>query len=359
MTQAVATTEKKTVNTLINEMIPAFQMALGTKRYAERFARVALTTIRQNPTLGKCSAPSLLGGLMQAAQLNLDFGLHEVYLVPYYSKKNGSFEATFQLGYKGLVSLFYRHPLAHELYAEVVYQNDKFWVRKGTKREIYHEPCMTKDKGEVVGFYAVAKLKSGAYNFVYMSRDEMDDFSAQYAKRDSSGKNNFWTNNYEEMALKTVVKKCLKLMPKSIDMTMAMEVDEAVKRPISMDEVQNIQDVPAIFPEYEVEAAPVEEPKPKTTEPKKTPPKAKDDKLTQATDGTTPGNKRSEVIDLIQNSAVPESVKDEYVKAVNQAEHISDVYNVESNFRILMEKQQDPLVQAAQDEDDLFGEEDR
>jgi len=32
-------------------------------------------------------------------------------------------------------------------------------------------------------------------------------------------------------------------------------VDEAVKRPISMDEVQNIQDVPAIFPEYEVEAA--------------------------------------------------------------------------------------------------------
>lgn len=255
MTQAVATTEKKTVNTLINEMIPAFQMALGTKRYAERFARVALTTIRQNPTLGKCSAPSLLGGLMQAAQLNLDFGLHEVYLVPYYSKKNGSFEATFQLGYKGLVSLFYRHPLAHELYAEVVYQNDKFWVRKGTKREIYHEPCMTKDKGEVVGFYAVAKLKSGAYNFVYMSRDEMDDFSAQYAKRDSSGKNNFWTNNYEEMALKTVVKKCLKLMPKSIDMTMAMEVDEAVKRPISMDEVQNIQDVPAIFPEYEVEAA--------------------------------------------------------------------------------------------------------
>jgi hypothetical protein len=134
---------------------------------------------------------------------------------------------------------------------------------------------------------------------------------------------------------------------------MAMEVDEAVKRPISMDEVQNIQDVPAIFPEYEVEAAPVEEPKPKTTEPKKTPPKAK------ATDGTTRGNKRSEVIDLIQNSNVPESVKDEYVKAVNQAEHISDVYNVESNFRILMEKQQDPLAQAARDEEDLFGEEDR
>lgn len=343
MTQAVATTEKKTVNTLINEMIPAFQMALGTKRYAERFARVALTTIRQNPTLGKCSAPSLLGGLMQAAQLNLDFGLHEVYLVPYFSKKNGSFEATFQLGYKGLVSLFYRHPLAHELYAEVVYQNDKFWVRKGTKREIYHEPCMTKDKGEVVGFYAVAKLKSGAYNFVYMSRDEMDDFSAQYAKRDSSGKNNFWTNNYEEMALKTVVKKCLKLMPKSIDMTMAMEVDEAVKRPISMDEVQNIQDVPAIFPEYEVEAAPVEEPKPKTTEPKKTATK----------------DKRVEVLELIRTSNVPETVKEEYVRALNKAEHISDVYNVESNFRILMEKQQDPLVQAAQDEVDQYGEEDR
>lgn len=48
---------------------------------------------------------------------------------------------------------------------------------------------------------------------------------------------------------------------------------------------------------------------------------------------------------------MPESVKDEYVKAVNQAEHISDVYNVESNFRIIMEKQQDPLVQAAQEED--------
>lgn len=126
-------------------------------------------------------------------------------------------------------------------------------------------------------------------------------------------------------------------------MTMAMEVDEAVKRPISMDEVQNIQDVPAIFPEYEVEAAPVEEPKPKTTEPKK----------------TTTKDKRVEVLELIRTSNVPETVKEEHVRALNKAEHISDVYNVESNFRILMEKQQDPLVQAAQDEVDLYGEEDR
>jgi len=118
---------------------------------------------------------------------------------------------------------------------------------------------------------------------------------------------------------------------------MAMEVDEAVKRPISMDEVQNIQDVPAIFPEYEVEAAPVEEP------PKKTATK----------------DKRVDVLELIRTSNVPETVKEEHIRALNKAEHISDVYNVESNFRIIMEKQQDPLVQAAQDEVDQYGEEDR
>ena len=50
-----------TVTDLINQMKPAFQMALGTPQMAERFCRVALTQVRLNAKLAQCSQTSLMG----------------------------------------------------------------------------------------------------------------------------------------------------------------------------------------------------------------------------------------------------------------------------------------------------------
>ena len=108
-----------TVLDLINQMKPAFQAALGNTQMAERFVRVALTLMRTNPKLVSCSQMSLMGSLMMTAQLKLELNLGEAYIIPYWSSKIGGYEAQFQIGYKGFINLFYRHPLAQELYAEI------------------------------------------------------------------------------------------------------------------------------------------------------------------------------------------------------------------------------------------------
>lgn len=65
------------------EMAKALPMHL--KRNAERYARIAMTLIRENPTLASCDAYSLLGALMTGTALGLDPSpqLGQFYIVPY------------------------------------------------------------------------------------------------------------------------------------------------------------------------------------------------------------------------------------------------------------------------------------
>lgn len=244
---------KKPVTDLIGQMKPAFQMALGSQQMAERFARVALTQVRTTPRLGECSSQSLMGALMMAAQLKLEFNLGSAYIIPYWSGKTGSYEAQFQIGYLGYIDLFYRHPLAAELYAEVVHENDEFKIRKGTSREIIHNPDLN-DPGNAIGYYAVAKLKTGAQNFVYMSVKEVTEHMLR-TPPDKSGKRGAWDTYFDQMALKTVIKKVLKIMPKSIEMASAIEIDEAIKRPPTVEMAKHIDELPTIYPEELSEVA--------------------------------------------------------------------------------------------------------
>jgi len=355
---------------LIAQMKPAFQQALGDPRMAERFARVAITEVRKNPMLGKCDGMSLIGGMMQAAQLKLEFTLGFAYLIPYWSAKRNCYEAQFQIGYQGYMDLFYRHPLASELYAEIVHQNDHLRITKGTDRSISHEPCTDRDPGPSVGYYAVARLKTGAMNFIYLSRAEMELYRDRYAKKDKFGKQGVWDSEFDGMALKTVVKRVLKLMPKSVELAAAMDVDEGVKRPVTLAEAVNIDQVPVLYPteapEEIVQTAdvppapapspapgptpdrekrnlkptpppkpqpapeeiplPEEPPAPKTRAPRPTP--------AEPPKGSPMDVKRSEMIDIIRSSGMPPSEADQWLVAVKNAEMAADLYALESQLRI-------------------------
>jgi recombination protein RecT len=354
---------------LITQMKPAFQQALGDPRMAERFARVAITEVRKNPMLGKCDAISLIGGMMQAAQLKLEFTLGFAYLIPYWSAKRNCYEAQFQIGYQGYMDLFYRHPLASELYAEIVYQNDRLRVTKGTDRSITHEPCTDRDPGPAIGYYAVARLKTGAMNFIYLSKVEMELYRDRYAKKDKFGRQGVWDSEFDGMALKTVVKRVLKLMPKSVELAAAMDVDEGVKRPVSLAEAANIDQVPTIYPieaaeevvqTADVPPAPAPSPAPgpvpdrdKRLKPTPPPtpqpvpeevplpeeppaPKARTSRPTPAEPpkGSPMDTKRNEMIDIIRSSGMPAGEADGWLVEVKNAEMAADLYALESQLRI-------------------------
>ena len=216
--------KSKTIFDVIQAGAKQFATALPKHINSERFVRIAITTIRQNPKLAKCSQESLLGALMVSAQLGLEPGtLGQCYLIPFENKKAGTVECQFQIGYKGLIELLRRSGQLSDIYSYTVYENDDFNIEYGLSRTLTHKPNFD-ERGEIKGFYAVAILKDGAKAFEYMTKDEVVKHEEKYRK--GSYKNDVWNKNFEEMAQKTVVKKLLKWLPVSVEFLEMAAKDE-------------------------------------------------------------------------------------------------------------------------------------
>lgn len=216
--------KSKTIFDVIQAGAKQFATALPKHVNSERFVRIAITTIRQNPKLAKCSQESLLGALMVSAQLGLEPGnLGQCYLIPFENKKAGTVECQFQIGYKGLIELLRRSGQLSDIYSYTVYENDDFNIEYGLSRTLTHKPNFD-ERGEIKGFYAVAILKDGAKAFEYMTKDEVVKHEEKYRK--GSYKNDVWNKNFEEMSQKTVVKKLLKWLPVSVEFLEIAAKDE-------------------------------------------------------------------------------------------------------------------------------------
>ena len=216
--------KSKTIFDVIQAGAKQFATALPKHVNSERFVRIAITTIRQNPKLAKCSQESLLGALMVSAQLGLEPGtLGQCYLIPFENKKAGTVECQFQIGYKGLIELLRRSGQLSDIYSYTVYENDDFNIEYELSRTLTHKPNFD-ERGEIKGFYAVAILKDGAKAFEYMTKDEVVKHEEKYRK--GSYKNDVWNKNFEEMAQKTVVKKLLKWLPVSVEFLEMASKDE-------------------------------------------------------------------------------------------------------------------------------------
>lgn len=218
----------KTIFDIIKAGEQQFAAALPKHINSERFTRIAITTIRQNPKLAECNAESLLGSLMTIAQLGLEPGvLGQCYLIPFKNNKLGTIECQFQLGYKGMIELLRRTGQLSDIYAYTVYSNDEFSIEYGLERTLKHIPAFTnpEGRGEIVGFYSVAILKDGTRAFEYMTKREIIEHEEKYRK--GNFKNDIWNKNFEEMSLKTVTKKMLKWLPISVEM---IEKDEQIHK---------------------------------------------------------------------------------------------------------------------------------
>lgn len=232
----VATTnngEKKTMQTYIKSMEGEIKKALPSVITPERFTRMVLSAISTNPKLGSCTPTSFLGAMMSAAQLGLEPNtpLGQAYILPYQNK--GTLEAQFQLGYKGLIDLAYRSGEVEVVQAHIVYENDTFECEFGLEPKLTHIPADT-DRGAAVKVYAMFKTKSGGYGFDVMSMDDVKKHAQKYSKAYSSSFSP-WSTNFEEMAKKTVLKRCLKYAPLKSDFVKAVVQDGSIKNEVSED----------------------------------------------------------------------------------------------------------------------------
>lgn len=238
--------KSKPIEVLIQNSIQELGKAVPSHLSAERMVRIALTTIRLNPSLADCTKESFLGALFQAAQLGLEPNVEgQAYIIAYNNSRNvnGKWvkikEAQFQIGYKGIVELFYRHGSAVSLDMHTVYENDVFEYEYGTKAYLRHMPTF-KDRGDVVAYYAIATLKNGGTPFMVMSKDDCITHGKTHSKcydtkTDSFDKNSPWFKDPNAMCKKTVLIQLAKLLPKSIELQKALAMDNTTKLSVKSD----------------------------------------------------------------------------------------------------------------------------
>lgn len=228
---------KKTLIAYVNSMESGIKAALPSVITPERFTRIVLSTISANPQLAQTTPKSFLAAMMTAAQLGVEPNtpLGQAYLIPY--RNHGQLECQFQLGYKGLLDLAYRSGEISVVQARVVYEKDEFSYEFGLEPTLKHVPAKT-DRGEPTHVYAMFKTKDGGYGYEVMSIDDVRKHARKYSKAYNNGP---WQTNFEEMALKTVLKKCLKYAPLRSDFVRQVTADESIKLDISDDmlSVQN------------------------------------------------------------------------------------------------------------------------
>jgi len=215
-TEVTTQAKQPTLVAALQSMGPEIQRALPRHMSADRIARITLTLVRQSEALANCKPTSFFGAILTAAALGLEPGVNgECYLVPYKG------ECTLIIGYQGVAKLFWQHPLAKRLSAEYVCQNDQFDYDKGLAPFLKHTPA-AKDRGPVVGYYAIAELSTGARVFDYFTADQIKALRGGVIGTKGVPDPEHW------MERKTALKQVLKLMPKSVELIKASAVDETV-----------------------------------------------------------------------------------------------------------------------------------
>lgn len=179
---------------------------------ADRLARVALTQLRKTPKLGTCNQGSFLSALMTCAELGIEPNGRHAHLIPYGN------ECQLIIDYKGLVELAMRSGKISRIHADVVCAGDSISIKNGI---ISHEINPLKDRGEMVGAYAMCAFTDGTEKHEYMSRAEVDGIR----KRSKAGQSGPWVSDYNEMAKKTVFRRMSKWLPLSPEIMDSIERD--------------------------------------------------------------------------------------------------------------------------------------
>ena len=186
----------------------------GDPQKALEFLSNVVASVQRLPKLMECTPESLINSFMVMASLKLmPSGVSgEAYVLPY--KNKGIMEAQFQLGYQGLVTLFYRAG-ARAIIAEIVYEKDEFSYKNGVLEHIA-DP-FNDDKGAAKGAYVIVELQAGGKVTKVMSAKEILGIGKKFSKSFDTGFTPWKEANDPQLWMwkKTVLKQAAKLVPKN------------------------------------------------------------------------------------------------------------------------------------------------
>lgn len=251
-TSSVPAQRSKTLYDLVKDSERQFANALPAHVSTSRFVRLCLTALRTVPKLLECEPQGVLAGMMKAAQLGLEIDdvRGQAYLIPRWNSRASCNEATFQIGYKGLIDLAGRGGIT--VRAREVRAGDTFEYAEGLDPVLRHIPTLDND-GDVIAYYAIARCDDWSQpETLVLGRRQMETIRDRFAstKKKDGTIVGPWTDHFDAMARKTVIRRLLNSLPLPVELRDALVEDDD---PIHVD--ATVVDIP-IPPDSPPEAEP-------------------------------------------------------------------------------------------------------
>jgi recombination protein RecT len=199
----------------------------------ERFKRNMVNLFMQKPEMLHYDPRAVFCEVSKAAALGLllDPQLGEAYIVPVWNGKAGGKVPELRCGYRGIMKLARQTDEIANIYPGEVRQNDHFIAEEGTAKRLEHRPDYTKPRGKPVCYYAVVHYKDGTSDHEVMDmeslhaiRERSDSWKAFKAGKIKSSP---WDTDEGEMCKKTVLKRLLKRVPQSPELSEALGMENA------------------------------------------------------------------------------------------------------------------------------------
>ena len=206
-----------------------------SKEQVSKEISFAVQIINKSKQLQEATMESKQSAVLNVAQCGLTLNpvMKLAYLVPRWSREGT--QCCLEPSYQGLVKLLTDTGSIETIQAQLVYAQDTFELNAGDfNNPITHTSNpFSSNRGDVVGVYALAVLKSGikqaetmSIDEVYKIRETSESWKAYQAKKIKSC---VWSDHEGEMIRKTVVRRIVKYLPKS-------EQFEKVANVIKLDE---------------------------------------------------------------------------------------------------------------------------
>lgn len=183
----------------------------------KRFLQIVLEEFRKQPKLAKCSQESIVAAIVKCSREGLEPG-EECYLLPRWNKKINGYECCYQRGYPGILTLARRTGEFTNIRLGIVHENDEYELLEGTENKLTIRRSM-KNRGAPLFYWASCRTSSGEADFEILTVEDAENHRDRFAStRDRKG-NIFgnWVDNFDSMAMKTVLIKLLKYKQKSYE----------------------------------------------------------------------------------------------------------------------------------------------
>jgi recombination protein RecT len=225
-TQVTTAKQPKCLKDIINSdaMRNQFAMALPKHLTADRFARVAITALTRTPKLQECTQESFMRCLLDLSAMGLEPDGRRAHLIPYGK------DCTLVIDYKGIVELVMRSGMVSRIHADKVCDADEFEYDCGDVK--LHRINFRQPRDPAYAYYALVKFKDGTEKSEVMSLDEIEAIrnrSQGYKSAIQYNKSHPWLTDFDEMAKKTVFRRCSKWLQLSPEIRDALEHGDEIQ----------------------------------------------------------------------------------------------------------------------------------